>query len=44
MKTMIKAHENVSFLIEFHLDNKFLQDYNIRGEKYEGLWRSRTEC
>lgn len=34
---MIKAHENVSFLIELYLDNKFLQEYNIRGEKYERL-------
>lgn len=34
---MIKAHGNVSFLIEFHLDNNLSLDYNIRGEKYERL-------
>ncbi len=37
MKTMIKAHENVSFLIELYLDNNFLQEYNIRGERNEKL-------
>ena len=44
MKIMNKAHENVSFLIEFHLDKNLSEDYNIRVEKYERLWRSRTEC
>ena len=37
MKIMIKAHENVSLLIEFDLDNNLSLDYNIRGEKYERL-------
>ena len=34
---MIKAHGNVSFFIEFYLDNNLSLDYNIRGEKYERL-------